>query len=486
MNVPDKVANITPGFPEDWGYASIKSDALSYNYKYEDNTDKFEISSQQALSYNLHIPVRSSKIEEVKVNGAAITDYTVDGYVNATTPIGTSATVTVKYGNNEKATVTAAEQADINSSYTITSDGTIKSISDPQGVLNEIPALDTESATVTLGEKTGWHSIYVTVEKDNQTVKLPIDINIIGEDVSYYQSPEQDEKYETIDLSKYVNKDLRTLHDSEYTTPWADEFDEYFYWSTEVPRTVLPCGRSWWELHGSKDKSAYVPETLSIPNANETYTTDDGVPFKISGNDGNNAVFTSLYNEVPDKVTIPVNKGASKVYFMLSVSTNNMQSRIENARITLNLKDGKKKVLPLTNPDNIDDWLCYMQTPYAEDGQIVMWGDKAHSNILSVELDEPDYIKSIDFECLSCEVLAGLLGVTVVSADVPAPEEKTVYTEDGVVITAEYNTNGTLKNIKSIVDVKSGDEVIEPTADNEKVFAWDSLDGMKPLAVETK
>ena len=51
---------------------------------------------------------------------------------------------------------------------------------------------------------------------------------------------------------------------------------------------------------------------------------------------------------------------------------------------------------------------------------------------------------------------------------------------------AEYNTNGTLKNIKSIVDVKSGDEVIEPTADNEKVFAWDSLDGMKPLAVETK
>ena len=82
-------------------------------------------------------------------------------------------------------------------------------------------------------------------------------------------------------------------------------------------------------------------------------------------------------------------------------------------------------------------------------------------------------------------MLAGLLGVTVVSADVPAPEEKTVYTEDGVVITAEYNTDGTLKNIKSIVDVKSGDEVIEPMADNEKVFAWDSLDGMKPLTVET-
>ena len=61
--------------------------------------------------------------------------------------------MTVKYGNDEKATVTVAEQADINSSYTITSNGTIKSISDPQGVLNEIPALDTESATVTAERK---------------------------------------------------------------------------------------------------------------------------------------------------------------------------------------------------------------------------------------------------------------------------------------------------------------------------------------------
>ena len=42
MNVPDKLANITPGFPEDWGYASIKSDALSYDYKYEDNTENLK------------------------------------------------------------------------------------------------------------------------------------------------------------------------------------------------------------------------------------------------------------------------------------------------------------------------------------------------------------------------------------------------------------------------------------------------------------
>ena len=481
MNVPDKKANITPGFPEDWQYATIKADALSYDFKHEDNTDKFEISSKEELSYDLHIPVRSSQIEEVRINGEIVTDYTVDDYVNVTTPVGTSASVEVKFGSTEKAEVTADNEVNTNSSYTITTNGTIKSISDPQGILSETSSLGAESVTVNIGEKTGWHNIYVTVEKDMQTVKLPIDINIIGEETHYYDAPKDNEEYETISLDDYVNRDLRTLHDNEYTTPWADEFDEYFYWSSDVPRSVLPNGRSWWEIH-SEDESAYIPETLSIPNAGEIYTTEDGVPFVISGNNGNNAAFTSLFNELPDKITIPVNESASKVYFMLSISTNNMQSHIENARITLNLQNGEKKILPLTNPDNIDDWLCYSQIPYAEDGQIVMWGEKAHSNVLSVELDEPAVIESIDFECLSCEVLAGLLGVTIVKAD----EAEQVYSEDGIAITAEYNTDGSLKEIKSIVNVKKGDTVITPISDSEKVFAWDSLNSMKPLKIETK
>ena len=111
-----------------------------------------------------------------------------------------------------------------------------------------------------------------------------------------------------------------------------------------------------------------------------------------------------------------------------------------------------------------------------------MWGDKAHSNILSVELDEPAVIDSIDFECLSTEVLAGLLGVTIVKADTAGA----FYAEDGIAITAEYNDDGSLKEIKSIVNVKKGDNVITPSAANEKVFAWDSLSGMIPIEIKTK
>ena len=57
-------------------------DAVSYDYKYENNTDKFSVTSKENLSYEMHVPTRSSKITSVKVNGTEVTDYTVDNFVN--------------------------------------------------------------------------------------------------------------------------------------------------------------------------------------------------------------------------------------------------------------------------------------------------------------------------------------------------------------------------------------------------------------------
>lgn len=216
-------------------------------------------------------------------------------------------------------------------------------------------------------------------------------------------------------------------------------------------------------------------------------------------------------------MNIPVNADGSKIYFMLSVSTNNMQSRIENARITVNMKDGTKEILPLTNPDNIDDWLNYQQSkPYAETGYVQMLGDKAHSNILALDFGKVNQIKSVDFECLSSEVLAGLLGITVVKGEFEEPFsvgeiefDKTELTA-GETVTATsaiknngetdipvnmmialYDENGTLKELKTekhTVTANSANEysitysnsAIE-SGDYIKAFLWNSLENMKPL-----
>ncbi|MDO5396860.1 MAG: InlB B-repeat-containing protein [bacterium] len=72
---------------------------------------------------------------------------------------------------------------------------------------------------------------------------------------------------------------------------------------------------------------------------------------------------------------------------------------------------------------------------------------------------------------------------TAPATDDPNKDTVTVYAENGVAITAEYTENGALKAIKSIVDVADGQKVVT-AAEGERVFAWDSLSGMKPLATK--
>lgn len=57
---------------------------------------------------------------------------------------------------------------------------------------------------------------------------------------------------------------------------------------------------------------------------------------------------------------------------------------------------------------------------------------------------------------------------------------KTIYDENGILITAEYEGD-VLKSIKSIEEIHEGDQVIENNEENTKVFAWSSLEEMKPI-----
>lgn len=505
MNIPDGIASITPGLPADWNYASISTSYLSYDYRHGENRDIFVISSEKMLNYAMHIPSRSSKVISVKVNGID-TNYTLTRFVNFTAPAGNHAKIEIVYATDELIKIESSPVGGVDTGHTVKTNGIITDISDPQGVTKKVTGIGTDHVVVTLGEKTGNHTFFVTVKKNDMLAVLPvnlvisdaveiteasivvetspgicvkltnntekeiqmkallstvsdstvaeitipaksssdtiyvpvkretdltpgnnqvtavltgdIDKTITAEATDWQLSdriPNSIQQFETISIDRVVNQNLRTLHENTYDITYEDN-EHYrlpnFYWSSDTPRTVLANGRSWWEPgRGSKG----VPASLNLPSESGICLTDIGVPFYISSVNGCNAAFVSLYNQFPDKINIAVNTKASKIYFMLCVSTNNMQSRIENARITVNLKDGTRQILALTNPDNIDDWLNYQQKkPYAESGYIQMLDSLAHANILAIDIGAVRQIECIEFECLSNEVLAGILGITVV------------------------------------------------------------------------
>lgn len=63
-----------------------------------------------------------------------------------------------------------------------------------------------------------------------------------------------------------------------------------------------------------------------------------GIPFSTPGEkEYNNIAFTTLWDNYPTSINIPLNGKASKAYFLIAASTYYMQSHIVNGEIKLDL-----------------------------------------------------------------------------------------------------------------------------------------------------
>ena len=89
-----------------------------------------------------------------------------------------------------------------------------------------------------------------------------------------------------------------------------------------------------------------------------------GIPFRTPKY-GPNIVYTSLWDNYPDAVTIPLKGRASVAHLLMAGSTNHMQSRIDNGLVVVTYTDNTTDTLALRNPDN---W-CPIEQDYYVDGK---------------------------------------------------------------------------------------------------------------------
>ncbi len=89
-----------------------------------------------------------------------------------------------------------------------------------------------------------------------------------------------------------------------------------------------------------------------------------GIPFRTPKY-GPNIVYTSLWDNYPDAVTIPLKGRASVANLLMAGSTNHMQSRIDNGLVIVTYTDNTTDTLALRNPDN---W-CPIEQDYYVDGK---------------------------------------------------------------------------------------------------------------------
>ena len=248
------------------------------------------------------------------------------------------------------------------------------------------------------------------------------------------------DRLRTVDIASLYNSQVSDIFKNFYLTPRPP------YTTLEIP--VHGIGE--WchpEMMAKIDESAL--RQLS-KNGVLTVDIEGGIPFRFPEK-GRNIVYTSLWDNYPDAVEIPLQGSASHAYLLMAGSTNHMQSHIDNGCVTVSYTDGTIDVLPLQNPHN---W-CPIEQDYYEDGlafhaaqprpyridfatgktsrKLMEMGEhygrpaatgvaasffdrnfeKGAGIILDMPLNPQKALKSLTLRTLSNDVVIGLMGVTL-------------------------------------------------------------------------
>ena len=163
-------------------------------------------------------------------------------------------------------------------------------------------------------------------------------------------SPSQ-RKYKPQPIEHYFNAEVDDIFKNEYLSPRPQTT------TLQIPTQGIG---EWCHPQLTAEINDSVFRTLIKDGVFEVA----GVPFRTPVA-GQNIVYTSLWDNYPDQVTIPISGKAECAYLLMAGSTNHMQSRIDNGLVIATYKDGSQDTLALRNPDN---W-CPIEQDYYIDGK---------------------------------------------------------------------------------------------------------------------
>ncbi len=414
MNAPDNRVILQPVFPREWSHASIRCPAVGYRYTWNGSTERISIKNPRELIPSIRLRARRAEIVQVTVNGKPA-NYEIEpgiGYawVVIAAPGSKQTEVTVEYGTEELPEAALPKSGVAGKTCTVRLDrGSILKVRQSSGMVEDVGiSSDGTTCTIPLPEKVSVPTFFVLVQHMDAKLWIPVEVDVYTDEKNVTESAaDQVLEAKMVDLSLFSNQRLENLHKNRY-----EPQSQPFYWSNSAGRrTVDFDGRIWWE----KRQGMISHNTSELKAANGRFVTDKGIPFAVPA-EGKDAVFTSLYDNFPDRVEIPVNLRGRKLFFLVAASVSIMQSRMDNGHITVLLDDGTKHTVVLRDPETIDDWLGSGKgKPYLESQQIQtpMIGKNTHAVVLEMDLGEKQMIKSVILETRTNETMIGMLGVTV-------------------------------------------------------------------------
>lgn len=433
---------IRPGFPAEWDHASIETSDIRFKFTRDAKLECYSVQPNfsKQLALNLLIDAHSDKIASLKVNGKVV-KWTLDEGISSPRvriecPKADKYEVEIRWAGNPIKGKIESQTVEPNQEWTLVADAQILGVNDPQHILDSQVLGEHKIAGKIVGE-VGTRTLFVQLKQGEMTWFQPVNIRI--QDASSSENEEATRLsikpgavYETVNMDSFFNESVSRIFKNEYLSPRSP------YTTLQVPSQGIG---EWCHplLTANIDDSG-----LRKAAKNNVFHTPMGIPFRTVGDSvGKNIAFTSLWNNFPDSLSIPLSGKGSYAYLLMAGTTNHMQCHITNGTVEAIYRDGTSAKLALVNPET---WTPIEQDFYVDgkafslrnirpyrvafkNGAVSRNLDKEFNIkptevygrdidggagiILGLPLDSSKELKELRLKTVANEVIVGLMGVTL-------------------------------------------------------------------------
>jgi hypothetical protein len=431
------MVRIAPQLPAAWDRAAIRTPDFALRYRRGGERETWSVELARPGALELLVPVRARQVAGVAFDGQPIAFEVVPGFgqsiVRLRVPAARGGEFVISTRDALPLFEPLALRANVGERIDFpAAPARVIAVADPQEVFETV-RIDDGRMTATIADRPGHHTAIATVEVGGAPQWRRIHLTIASpkaeaaERARSLAAVPPNARWECLDLRGSLNADVRTIYEQRYLAPRP---------ATVSVRIGTDGYSPWTFLHWkSPPPSIGLDRVAGLLNSDGRLATPQGVPFHWPG-DGHNIAFTSLWENFPARVTIPVGKPAEAVWFLVCGSTTVMQCRIPNAVLRLQYADGREDALELVPPFNY--WNLSpitanarapgqnARTDYTDPvdafavpkpwPETVQLGANCRAVLLNRRLPPQAVLAAITLETLSQEVVVGLMGVTLMNA----------------------------------------------------------------------
>ena len=433
---------VSPGFPKWWNHAELETPDLSFAYEQRGMSDHYKLVQRfaKALALELRVHARMDKIVDVKVNGESAKWKLSDAAVGypliaiETSAINDLDIEIVWAGENFGELCKEIETVSYKhgESFEVTFGQDVLAIFDPQQVFGQVAPSISSDKTIKgqIYGKPGHRTFFVKLQKGDMIWWQPIPV-VVAADKGEYEMPFAHvvpKCCEPVLMDGLFNSSVTDIFRNRYLTPRSP------YTTLQLP--VQGIG----EWCHPKTTAEIDDSGVRSQIRDGLFQTAVGVPFRTPV-EGKNISFTSLWDNYPNQVEIPLTGKASRAYLLMAGSTNHMQCHIANGVIRVYYMDGTSETVELINPENwcpieqdffVDGIAFKLDTPrpyrlHFKSGLVSnnlerdlgvtgVYGrpiDGGAGVLLDIKLNPRKKLKSMVLETLSNDVVIGIMGVTL-------------------------------------------------------------------------